>query len=43
MRNISLEKSYIEYGGETSPRSFYVKLKWSTSLGQCFKDLCSLL
>ena len=26
MRNIFLEKSYIKYGGETSPRAFSEKL-----------------
>ena len=34
MRNIILGKSYIEYGGEAGPRSFYKKSKLSISLGQ---------
>ena len=29
MRNIFVEKSYIECGGETIPRLFSKKLKWS--------------
>ena len=32
MRNIFLEKSYTECGGETSPRPFSEKLKLSISL-----------
>ena len=31
MRNIFVEKSYIEYGGETIPRLFSKKLKLSIS------------
>ena len=31
MRNIFVEKSYIECGGETIPRLFSKKLKWSIS------------
>ena len=34
MRNIFLEKSYTKYGGETSPRPFFEKLKLSISLDQ---------
>ena len=34
MRNIFLEKSYTECGGETSPRLFSEKLKSSISLDQ---------
>ena len=34
MRNIFLEKSHAECGGETSPRSFSGKLKLSISLDQ---------
>ena len=34
MRNIFLEKSYTECGGETSPRPFSEKLKLSISLDQ---------
>ena len=34
MRNIILEKSYTECGGETSPRPFSGKLKLSISLDQ---------
>ena len=33
-RNISLEKSYTKYGGETSPRLFSGKLKLSISQNQ---------
>ena len=32
MRNIFLEKSYTKYGGETSPRPFYEKSKFSKSM-----------
>ena len=38
MRNIFLEKSYTNYGGETIPRPFSKKSKVSMS-----KVLCSLL
>ena len=34
MKNIFLEKSYTKYGGETSPRPFSEKLKFSISLDQ---------
>ena len=34
MRNIFLEKSYIECGGESIPRLFSGKLKLSISLDQ---------
>ena len=34
MRNIFLEKSYPECGGETNPRPFSEKLKLSVSLDQ---------
>ena len=34
MRNIFLEKSSTEYGGETSPRPFSEKLRLSVSLYQ---------
>ena len=34
MRNIFLEKSYSNCGGETSPRNFSEKLKLSISLDQ---------
>ena len=34
MRNISLEKSYTECDGETSPTPFSEKLKLSISLDQ---------
>ena len=34
MRNIFLEKSYTKCGGQTSPRSFFEKLKLSISLDQ---------
>ena len=34
MRNIFLEKSYIKWGGETTPRPFSGKLKLSISLDQ---------
>ena len=43
IRNIFLEKSYAEWGGETSPRHFSGKLKLSISLDQQSKILCSLL
>ena len=32
MRNIFLENSYLKCGGETSPRPFSEKLKFSVSL-----------
>ena len=34
MRNMSLEKSYIRCGGETSPRPFFKNSKLSISLYQ---------
>ena len=34
MRNIFLEKSYTKCGGETSPRTYFEKLKVSISLDQ---------
>ena len=34
IRNIFLEKSYTKYDGETSPRPFSGKLKFSISLNQ---------
>ena len=34
MRNIFLEKSYTSWGGETNPRPFPEKLKFSISLDQ---------
>ena len=48
MRNIeksytkNLEKSYIKSDGETSPRPFSEKLKFSISLDQESKVSCSL-
>ena len=42
MRNIFLEKSYIECGGETIPRPFSEKLKLNISLDQWYKVLYSL-
>ena len=43
MRNIFLEKSYIKYDGETSPRLFSENLKLSISLDQSSKVLYSFL
>ena len=34
MKSIFLEKSYTKYGGETSPRPFSEKLKFTISLDQ---------
>ena len=34
MKNIFLEKSYTEYGGETSPRPFSEKLNFCISPDQ---------
>ena len=34
MRNIFIEKSYIKYGGETTPRAFFKKSKFIKSLNQ---------
>ena len=42
MRNIFFEKSYTKFGGETSPRPFFAKLKLSISLDQKPKALCLL-
>ena len=42
MRNIFLEKSYIECGEETIPRPFSEKLKLNMSLDQWSKVLYSL-
>ena len=42
MRNISPEKSYSKYGGETRPRPFSKKLKLSMSLDHKSKVLYSL-
>ena len=42
MRNIFLEKSYIECGEETSPTPFSKKLNMSISLDQESKVLYSL-
>ena len=42
VRNIFLEKSYINWGGKTSPRPFSKKLKLSISLDQQPKVLYSL-
>ena len=39
VRNIFLEKWYPKYGGETSPRPFYKKLKFSVSADQQSKKL----
>ena len=39
MRNIFLEKSFAKCGGETSPRPFSEKLKFSISLVQQSKVL----
>ena len=43
MRKIFLKKSYIKYGGKTSPRLFSGKLNLSRSLDQQSKVLYSLL
>ena len=42
IRNIFLEKSYANCGGETSPRPFSEKLKLSLSRDQYFQVLHSL-
>ena len=39
MRNIFFEKSYTRFGGGTSPRPFFAKLKLSISLDQKPKAL----
>ena len=41
-RNIFVEKSYANFGGETSPRPFSKKLKLTTSLDQQPKVLYNL-
>ena len=41
MRNIFLEKQFTKWGGETSPRPFPGKSKWSISLDQWSKVLYS--
>ena len=43
LRSISLEKSYLKYGGETSSRPFSEKLKLGISFDQSSKVLYSLL
>ena len=43
LRNIFLEKSYTDCGGETIPRSFFKKSKLSVSLDQYSKVLYILL
>ena len=43
LRNIFLEKSYTDCGGETIPRSFFKKSKLSISLDQYSKVLNILL
>ena len=42
MKNISLEKSYTKYGGETISKPFPKKMKLNIFLGQYFKFLYSL-
>ena len=42
MRNVTLEKSYAKYGGETSLIPFSEKLKLSISLDEKSKVLRSL-
>ena len=37
-----LKKSYMKYGGKTSPRHFSKRSKLSISLDQRYKVLCSL-
>ena len=43
MINIFLLKSYAKYGGETSPRPFYIKSKLSISLDEKSEILQNLL
>ena len=43
LRNIFLEKLYTKCGGETIPRPFFKKSKWSLSLDQYSKVLYILL
>ena len=43
LRNIFLEKSYTDCGGETIPRPFFKKSKLSVSLDQYSKVLYILL
>ena len=40
VRNNFLEKTYTKCGGETSPRSFFKKSKWSISLDQQSEIIC---
>ena len=42
LRNIFLEKPYTKFGGETSPRPFFEKLKFTISLNQKSKVLYCL-
>ena len=42
MRNIFLEKPSTKYGGETSPRAFFKKSKFSISLDQQSEISCCL-
>ena len=42
MRNILINKSYTKCGGETIPRPFSKKSKFSISLDQSPKVLCNL-
>ena len=42
MKNISLEKSYAKYGGETIPKPFPKKMKLNIFPGQYSKFLYSL-
>ena len=42
MRNIFLEKPSTIYGGETSPRAFFKKSKFSISLDQQSEISCCL-
>ena len=42
MRNIILQKSYIECGGEASPRPFFKKSKLNISLDQQSEMLLKL-
>ena len=43
LKNIFLEKLYTKCGGETIPRPFFKKSKWSLSLDQYSKVLYILL
>ena len=42
MRNIFPEKPYTKHGGDTNPRPFSKKSKFTISLDQESKVLCSL-